>query len=91
MRQRLSIEDYIAGILAGDRITLSQAITVTESRLSADKELASAILKGILPHSGHAFRPKPLFLFCPPQKLKWPYPRKSGLRLFLGVVDWRKA
>ena len=56
MRQRLSIEDYIAGILAGDRITLSQAITVTESRLAADKELASAILKGILPHSGHAFR-----------------------------------
>ncbi|MCF0062076.1 methylmalonyl Co-A mutase-associated GTPase MeaB [Dyadobacter chenwenxiniae] len=56
MRQRLSIEDYTTGILAGDRIMLSQAITVTESRLPADKELAAAILKEILPHSGNAFR-----------------------------------
>lgn len=56
MRQRLSTEDYIAGILAGDRIMLSQAITVTESRLTADKELAAAILKGVLSHSGRAFR-----------------------------------
>jgi len=56
MRQRLSTEDYIAGILAGDRIMLSQAITVTESRLTADKELSAAILKGVLSHSGHAFR-----------------------------------
>ena len=56
MRKRLSVEDYTAGILAGDRIMLSQAITVTESRLSADKELAAAILKEMLPHSGNAFR-----------------------------------
>ncbi|SKC17162.1 methylmalonyl Co-A mutase-associated GTPase MeaB [Dyadobacter psychrophilus] len=56
MRQRLSIEDYIAGIRAGDRIVLSQAITVTESRLPADKELASAILKAVLAQSGNAFR-----------------------------------
>ncbi|MCF2520106.1 methylmalonyl Co-A mutase-associated GTPase MeaB [Dyadobacter sp. CY351] len=56
MRKRLSVEDYTAGILAGDRIMLSQAITVTESRLPADKELAAAILKETLPHSGNAFR-----------------------------------
>ncbi|MCF0043608.1 methylmalonyl Co-A mutase-associated GTPase MeaB [Dyadobacter fanqingshengii] len=56
MRQRLSTADYTAGIMAGDRIMLSQAITVTESRLHADKELAAAILKEILPHSGNALR-----------------------------------
>lgn len=56
MRKRLSVEDYTAGILAGDRIMLSQAITVTESRLPADKQLAAAILKEMLPHSGNAFR-----------------------------------
>ncbi|WP_026629524.1 methylmalonyl Co-A mutase-associated GTPase MeaB [Dyadobacter alkalitolerans] len=56
MRKRLSVEDYTAGILSGDRIMLSQAITVTESRLPADKELAAAILKEMLPHSGNAFR-----------------------------------
>lgn len=56
MRKRLSVEDYTAGIIAGDRIMLSQAITVTESRLPADKELAAAILKEMLPHSCNAFR-----------------------------------
>ncbi|MCE7068332.1 methylmalonyl Co-A mutase-associated GTPase MeaB [Dyadobacter sp. CY326] len=56
MRQRLSIADYTAGILAGDRIMLSRAITVTESRLAADKELAAQLLKNILPHTGKALR-----------------------------------
>ncbi|MCF2489612.1 methylmalonyl Co-A mutase-associated GTPase MeaB [Dyadobacter sp. CY347] len=56
MRKRLSVEDYTAGILAGDRIMLSQAITVTESSLPADKELAAAILKKMLPRSGNALR-----------------------------------
>ena len=56
MRQRLSVHDYTTGILAGDRVMLSKAITVTESRLPADKELAAGILDKILPYSGNAFR-----------------------------------
>ena len=56
MRQRLSIADYTAGILAGDRVMLSRAITVTESKLPADKEIAAAILKNILPKTGNSLR-----------------------------------
>lgn len=56
MRQRLSIEEYTKGILAGDRNILSRAITVTESRLKEDKIRAAAILQNILPYAGNALR-----------------------------------
>jgi LAO/AO transport system kinase len=56
MRERLSSEAYIEGILTGDRIMLSRAITVVESRLKEDKELAQSILQSVLPHSGSALR-----------------------------------
>lgn len=56
MRQRLSVETYFRGVLAGDRPTLSRAITLVESSLPADRELAAALLKNILPHTGKSFR-----------------------------------
>lgn len=56
MRQRLSVETYIQGVLAGDRTTLSRAITVMESALPGDRILASQILQNILPHTGNSIR-----------------------------------
>ncbi|MCF0072555.1 methylmalonyl Co-A mutase-associated GTPase MeaB [Dyadobacter sp. CY261] len=56
MRQRLSAETYIRGILTGDRATLSRAITVAESSLAEDRNLAAEILKNILPHTGKSIR-----------------------------------
>lgn len=56
MRQRLSVETYTQGVLAGDRTTLSRAITVMESALSGDRILASQILQNILPHTGNSIR-----------------------------------
>ncbi|KAA6440130.1 methylmalonyl Co-A mutase-associated GTPase MeaB [Dyadobacter flavalbus] len=56
MRPRLSVDEYTKGILAGDRNTLSRAITITESRLKEDQILASAILQDILPYAGNALR-----------------------------------
>lgn len=56
MRQRLSVETYFRGVLAGDRPTLSRAITLVESSLPADRELAAALLKHILPYTGNSFR-----------------------------------
>jgi LAO/AO transport system kinase len=38
-------------VLNGDRVTLARAITVTESDLPADADLASDVLNGILPYS----------------------------------------
>jgi LAO/AO transport system kinase len=56
MRKRLSSELYIKGILAGDRVILSRAITVTESHLPEDKLLANTILQTVLPHTGNSLR-----------------------------------
>ena len=56
MRQRLSADTYSAGILSGDRMMLSRAITVIESYLPEDRILAGNILKAILPHTGQSFR-----------------------------------
>lgn len=55
-RNRFPAETYINGILAGDRIKLSQAITLIESRLESDRTLAEQVLAGCLPHAGRAFR-----------------------------------
>lgn len=56
MRQRLSVETYTKGVLAGDRATLSRAITVMESSLPDDRTLAGSILQNILPHTGNSIR-----------------------------------
>jgi len=53
---RLPAQDYVEGILAGDRVILARAITVIESDLSADADLAQEILEGVLPHAGNARR-----------------------------------
>jgi LAO/AO transport system kinase len=55
-RGRLPLTQYIEGILAGDRTTLARAITVIESDLPADAELAAGILNSVLPHTGAARR-----------------------------------
>jgi LAO/AO transport system kinase len=55
-RRSLSAEQYVEGIVSGDRSLLSRAITLVESSRAADMELADAIVEGCLPHSGHALR-----------------------------------
>ncbi len=56
MRQRLPPDQYIAGILAGDRLILSQAITLVESQLVDDQARAQAVLDGVLAHTGNSTR-----------------------------------
>ena len=56
MRPRLTVDEYVAGILKGDRMVLSRAITLVESSLVADRELAQRMLKGVLPHTGNSLR-----------------------------------
>ena len=54
--RRLPLNQYVDGVLGGDRILLARAITVIESILPADGELAASILNGVLPHTGGALR-----------------------------------
>ena len=56
MRKRHSLETYQKGILSGDRVLLSQAITLVESSLEADQQLASELVQGILPQTGKSIR-----------------------------------
>ncbi|ARV14096.1 methylmalonyl Co-A mutase-associated GTPase MeaB [Polaribacter sp. SA4-12] len=55
-KRRLPVQDYIDGILRGDRVILSRAITIIESNLEGDKILAKEIVQQILPSSGKSIR-----------------------------------
>lgn len=55
-RRSPSRQQYVAGILSGNRITLAQAITLIESSRAADRDLAEQILEDCLPHSGNSIR-----------------------------------
>ena len=53
---RLPADQYVDGVLRGDRTLLARAITVIESDLPADAELAGCILDSVLPYSGNSRR-----------------------------------
>lgn len=53
---RLSRNEYADGILRADRAMLARAITLVESSLPEDEELAEWVLEECLPHSGKSIR-----------------------------------
>ena len=55
-KQRLNKEEYVDGILAGNRVILSQAITLIESKRQSDNELAEALIEQLLPKTGNSLR-----------------------------------
>jgi len=55
-RRPLSREEYVEGILRGDRAVLARAVTLIESGLTADRELAERIVEDCLPHCGRSIR-----------------------------------
>jgi LAO/AO transport system kinase len=56
LKARLTAEEYISGILAGDSVILAKAITVAESSLSSDQHLMETILDRLLPQTGKSIR-----------------------------------
>lgn len=54
--RRLPLHQYVEGVLAGDRVILARAITLVESRLTADADLAAQLLDAVLPHIGKTRR-----------------------------------
>ena len=56
MRQRLSVDAYLEGILSGDRVILSRGITLIESKLKTDRKLAGELLTKLLPATGKSLR-----------------------------------
>jgi LAO/AO transport system kinase len=55
-RIRLHPEEYENGILKGDKLILSKAITLIESTLTEDNELAGEVLEKIMPRTGNSIR-----------------------------------
>jgi len=55
-KTRLLPNDYTTGILSGNRILLSRAITLIESSLTSDRKLAERIIEKILPDTGKSIR-----------------------------------
>lgn len=50
-RRVLTLDDYVAGINAGDRAVLARAVTLVESSRPQDRQLARTLLQAILPKS----------------------------------------
>lgn len=55
-KRRLTVEQYVEGILRSDRVVLARAITLIESGLTADSEQAACLLDALLPHTGKSRR-----------------------------------
>src|SRR6185436_8034397 len=56
-RQRMAtIDDYVSGVLAGDRAMLGRAITLIESAKDEHAGPAQQLLQRLLPHTGKAHR-----------------------------------
>lgn len=55
-KSRKNVAYYVDGILNGERVVLAQAITIMESNLPADQEIASAIMEKVIQKSGNSMR-----------------------------------
>jgi LAO/AO transport system kinase len=55
-KERLTIDEYFNGIINNNRTVVSKAITLIESTLPKDKEIARKLIKRCLPHSDNSFR-----------------------------------
>lgn len=55
-RKKLATQEYVDGILAGNRTILSQAITLVESSLPAHAKQAQEIIEKCLPYAGRSLR-----------------------------------
>jgi LAO/AO transport system kinase len=54
--RRLSVDQYVAGVLAADRAVLARAVTLVESNRDDDRRLAQEVLAAVLPRTGGATR-----------------------------------
>lgn len=55
-KRAYTVDEYVEAILQGDRVLLSQAVTLVESARPDHQEMAQAIIEKCLPHAGNAIR-----------------------------------
>lgn len=55
-RKEHTVKEYVDGILSGDKVILSQAVTIVESVLPKHQAIAAQIIEACLPYAGKAVR-----------------------------------
>jgi LAO/AO transport system kinase len=55
-KKTLTVDDYVDGILSGNRMILSRAITLVESSNPEHQAMAQAVIERCLPYSGKSIR-----------------------------------
>ncbi len=55
-RRRLSVDELVAGVLAGDRPVIARAITLVESTNPDHHDAARELIRALRPHSGNSVR-----------------------------------
>lgn len=55
-RRRLTVDDYVQGVLEGNRAVLAQTITLVESNARKHKQTAQEVLRRLLPYTGNSIR-----------------------------------
>jgi LAO/AO transport system kinase len=55
-RAAFSVDDYVEGVLSGNRAVIGRAITMIESRSPKHRQTAQEILVRLLPHAGRSHR-----------------------------------
>lgn len=56
MKKRLDLAEFRKGIRSGNRVVLSQAITLVESTLESDQDLASELVQSLITDTGNSIR-----------------------------------
>ncbi len=55
-KRAYTVDEFVEVILKGDRVLLSQAVTLVESARADHQDMAQAIIEKCLPHTGHSIR-----------------------------------
>lgn len=55
-KRTLDVDDYVKGILEGNISILGQAVTLVESSLLADQQIAQRVIEKCLPYAGNSIR-----------------------------------
>jgi LAO/AO transport system kinase len=55
-RKKYSVDEYVSGIISGNRTILSRAITLAESSLPEHYDIIQAIIEKCLPYSARSVR-----------------------------------
>lgn len=55
-RRKMTVDDYVEGVLSGNRMVLSRAITLVESNAAAHFEMAQQVIQKLLPYTGKSAR-----------------------------------